>query len=182
MSLSQVRRVLWDASMNFARPLLLSAIAILFSSCASSDLGGGGVRTATFSHTLGSTTARDSGAKCSIGLSAPSGSPLKGQTVTFVLERSDGVSWTTQECPVATGSSKSQGELQAQLGNALRRGLTAPAGTELTKVGSAEHGGEVRLVARGGGSVDLAYRPALDGGNPVLSAGETGAFAQLLGK
>lgn len=117
---------------------------------------------------------------CSIGMSAPAGSPLKNQKINFVLARDD--MGSTQEFPVSTGASKSLGELQALLGGALRRGLTAGAGTELVKVGDIKYGGEVRLVAAGGGAVDFVYQPVVEGGNPRLSAGETAAFAQLLGK
>jgi hypothetical protein len=52
----------------------------------------------------------------------------------------------------------------------------------LLKVGDIKYGGEVHIVARGGGAVDFAYKPALEGGNPALSPGETAAFAQLLAK
>ena len=117
---------------------------------------------------------------CSIQTSAPAGSPLKNQTINFVLERSD--MGSGHEFPVATGASKSLGELQALLGGALRSGLTAGAGTELVKVGDIKYGGEVRLVARGGGAVDFVYQPVIEGGNPQLSPGEAAAFAQLLGK
>jgi len=72
---------------------------------------------------------------CSIGTSAPAGSPMKSQKINFVLERGDMSLSSTHEFPVATGASKSLGELQALLGGALRRGLTAGAGTELVKVG-----------------------------------------------
>lgn len=126
--------------------------------------------------------AQDSGGTCSIGLSAPSGSALKNQKINFVINRSTAGSWSEQEFPVATGSSKSLAELQMQLGAALHRGLTAPAGTQLAKVGDIQYGGEVRLVARGGGQVDFLYQPAVEGGNPNLSAGETAVFARLLGR
>jgi len=98
------------------------------------------------------------------------------------VERGDFSSWSTHEFQVATGASKSLAQLQALLGDALRRGFTAPAGSVLVKVGDIKHGGEVRLVARGGGAVDFAYQPALEHGNPSLSAGETAAFAQIVGK
>ena len=166
--------------MIFARPLLLSAI--LLSGCAAPSGEGGKSRRPSFSHSLGSASAQDSGARCSIGTSAPSGSPLKSQQINFVIERSDLSSWTTIEFPVATGASKSLGELQALLGDALSRAATAPAGAVLAKVGDIKYGGEVRLVARGGGAVDFAYQPALEHGNPRLSTGETAAFARLLGK
>src|SRR6478609_3525729 len=107
--------------MNIGFPLLLSTL--LLSGCAAPG-GDEQPRSAALAHSLGSATARDSGAKCSIGLSAPPGSPLKSQKITFVMERSDGTTWTTQEFPVATGASKSQAELQALLGGALHRGLT----------------------------------------------------------
>lgn len=166
--------------MNFARPLLL--LTILLSSCAApsgeSPKSGG----SAFSHSLGSATAKDSGAKCSIGISAPPGSPLKGQKINFVRERADFSSWTTQEFPVATGASKTLAELQTLLGDALHRGLTAPAGVQLVKVGDIKYGGEVSLIARGGGAVDFVYQPVIEGGNPRLSPGETAAFARLLGK
>jgi len=166
--------------MKFARPLLLSAI--LLSGCAAPSGESPDSTSPKFSHSLGSARAQDSGANCSIGASAPAGSPLKSQQLRFVVERGDLSSWTTHEFQVATGASKSQAELQALLGGALRRGLTARAGTELAKVGDIQFGGEVRVVARGGGAVDFAYQPALEHGNPSLSAGETAAFARLLGK
>lgn len=168
------------AGMNFARPLLL--FALLLSGCAAPSGEGRKSGSPGFSHSLGSATAQDSGAKCSIGLTAPAGSPLKSQQINFVVERGDLSSWTTHEFPVATGASKSLADLQALLGGALRRGLTAPAGSRLTKVGDIKYGGEVSLVARGGGAVDFVYQPALEHGNPRLSPGETAAFAQLLGK
>ena len=162
--------------------LTVALCPLLITSCATDGGGSGAAHGPSFAHSLGSATAKDSGGRCSIGLSAPSGSALKSQKINFVLEHSDSLSWTTREFPVATGSSKTLGELQAQLGGALQRGLTAGAGTELTKVGNIAAGGEVRLVARGGGSVLFDYKPALDGGNPVLTPGETAAFAQLLGR
>jgi hypothetical protein len=161
--------------------LLLFSV-LLISSCAGPGVESHQSGSAAFAHSLGSARAQDSGARCSIGTSAPAGSPLKSQTINFVLERGDMSSWSTHEFPVATGASNSLAELQALLGDALRRGLSARAGTELVKVGDISHGGEVRLVARGGGAVDFVYQPVIEGGNPRLSPGETAAFAQLLGK
>lgn len=167
--------------MTFARPLLLTAV--LLTGCAAPGGDGQRASSTAFSHSLGSGTAKDSGGTCSIGLSAPSGSPLKNQKLNFVVNRSTLGNWSTQEFPVATGSSMTLAELQTRLGSALHRGLTAPAGSELTKVGDIKYGGEVRLVARGGGQVDFLYQPALDEGpNPRLSAGETAIFARLLGQ
>ena len=166
--------------MNIACPLLF--FAILLSGCAAPSGESQQSRSPAFAHSLGSATAQDSGAKCSIGTSAPSGSPLKSQEINFVIERGDMSSWTTHEFPVATGASKSLGELQALLGSALRRGRTSPAGVNLAKVGDIKYGGEVTLLSRGGGAVDFVYQPVIEGGNPRLSAGETAAFAQLLGK
>lgn len=166
--------------MKIARPLLLASL--LLSGCAAPSGEGRKSGSAGFSHSLGSAKAQDSGARCSIGLSAPSGSPLKSQQINFMVERGDLSSWTTHEFPVATGASKSLAELQSLLGGALRRGLTAPAGSRLAKVGDIQFGGEVSLIARGGGAVDFIYQPALEGGNPRLSPGETAAFAQLLGR
>lgn len=163
--------------MTYARPIILSAI--LLSGCAAPS---GDSRSAPFANSLGSATARDSGSKCSIQTSAPSGSALKSQQINFVVESSDGVTWTNREFPVATGASKTLGELQSLLGSALRRGLTAANGTELAKVGDIKYGGEVRLIARGGGVVDFAYQPALEHGNPRLSAGESAVFERLLSK
>ena len=164
--------------MRIALLLLLSAV-LLFG-CASPNAER--KQSSAFPHSLGSAKAQDSGAMCSIGTSAPSGSTLKNQKINFVLERGDLGSWTTHEFPVATGASKSLAELQDLLGDALRRGLTAPAGVRLAKVGDIKYGGEVSIVARGGGAVDFVYQPVIEGGNPRLSPGETTAFAQLLGK
>lgn len=166
--------------MTFARPLLLTAIFL--SGCAAPSGESPDSTSPKFSHSLGSAKAQDSGARCSVVATAPGGSPLKSQQIRFVVERGDFSSWSTHEFQVATGASKSQAELQALLGDALRRGLTAAAGAVLVKVGNIQYGGEVRLVARGGGAVDFAYQPALEHGNPSLSSGETAAFAQVLGK
>jgi hypothetical protein len=166
--------------MKVATPLFVTAIFL--SGCAAPDTGSHQSGDPAFSHSLGSATAQDSGAKCSIAMTAPSGSSLNGQKLNFVLERGEFGSWTRQEFPVSTGTSKSLAELQSLLGNALHRGLAASAGTQLAKVGDIQFGGEVRLIARGGGAVDFAYQPAVEGGNPVLSPGETAAFAKLLGK
>ena len=164
--------------MRISSQLLISSV-LLFG-CASPNAER--KQSSAFPHSLGSAKAQDSGAMCSIGTSAPSGSTLKNQKLNFVLERGDFSSWTTHEFPVATGASKSLAELQDLLGDALRRGLTAPAGVRLAKVGDIQFGGEVSLVARGGGAVDFVYQPVIEGGNPRLSPGETTAFAQLLGK
>ena len=166
--------------MTLARPLLL--FALVLSGCAAPSVDSQKSRSPAYSNSLGSAKAQDSGATCSIVASAPTGSPLKSQQIRFVVERGDFSSWSTHEFEVATGAWKSQAELQALLGDALRRGLTARAGSELVKVGDINHGGEVRLVARGGGAVDFAYQPALEHGNPRLSVGEAAAFTRLLGK
>ena len=166
--------------MTIVRPLLLSLV--LLSGCAAPSGVDPPPPGASFPHSLGSARAQDSGATCSVGLSAPSGSPLRNQHINFVLNRGTLGSWSAQEFPVATGASKTLAELQVQLASALHRGITAPAGSELIQVGDLKYGGEVRLIARGGGVVDFIYQPAVQGGNPSLSAGETAAFARLLGK
>ncbi len=45
-----------------------------------------------------------------------------------------------------------------------------------------KYGGEVRLISRGGGAVELVYNPPMTIGNPVLSPGEVTAFAKILGQ
>lgn len=165
--------------MKFRRLFLLTAI--LFSGCAAPGVGPESMRP-PFSHSMGSAKAQDSGATCSIVATAPGGSPLKRQQIRFVVERGDFSSWSTHEFEVATGASKSQAELQALLGDALHRAVTAREGSELVKIGDIQFGGEVRIVARGGGAVEFAYQPVLEHGNPSLSAGETAVFARLLGK
>ena len=60
------------------------------------------------------------------------------------------------------------------------RAALAPPGAELCKLGDIAYGGEVRLVARGNGATALIYTPPLSTGNPVFSAAESVAFAQIL--
>ena len=101
----------------------------------------------------------------------------------FVIDRKttgpDGVGWLT--FVVSTGKSKTLAQVQSLLGSAFGRAAGSPAGTELAKLGDIALGRQLRVVAKGNGGVDMAYNPPLRTGNPVLTAGETTAFATLLG-
>ncbi len=136
-----------------------------------------------FTHSFGSAPASDSGATCAISATAPKGSAEKGQMMKFVVDRKNtgpnGVGWLT--FVVATGKSKSLVQVQSLLKSAFARAADSPAGAELAKLGDITLGRELRVVAQGGGGVEMAYNPPLRTGNPVLTAGETAAFAKLLG-
>src|SRR5882757_7566247 len=138
---------------------------------------------ANFAFSFGSAPAGDSGATCSLSATVPKGSAEKGQLLKFVVDRKNagpnGVGWQT--FLVATGKSKSLLQVQSIFRDAFVRAAVSPPGADLAKLGDVTLGGEVRVVAHGGGSVEMAYNPALKSGNPVLTAGETAAFAKLLG-
>ena len=136
-----------------------------------------------FAYSFGSAAAADSGASCSVSATAAKGAADKGQQLKFIIDRkgaaeAGGYAW--QYFLVSTGRSKSLAQVQALFADAFRRAPGAPAGTELAKLGDIRFGGEVRLMSLGGGGVEVAYNPAMSSGNPRLSAGEVGAFAQIL--
>ena len=137
----------------------------------------------SFIYSFGSAPASDSGATCSISATAPKGSTAKGQMLKFVIDRQNsgpnGVGWQT--FLVATGKSKSLAQVQSLLRSAFVRAAESPAGAELAKLGDITLGRELRVIARAGGGVEMAYNPPLRTGNPVLTLGEAVAFAKLLG-
>lgn len=167
--------------------LIVAAIPFFLFSCASPD---GGVTESSerallngpLPHMLGQGKVAETGVQCSLSASAPSKSSLKRQELQFAIHRSDFTGWSTQRFLVHTGSSKSLAEVQSILASALHRAATAPRGTELAKIGDIKLGGELRLVAGGGGEVDFAYNPHLPDGNPSLTAGEAAFYASLLNK
>ncbi len=132
-----------------------------------------------FPNVLGPARAADTGAVCVIGLTSPSGSPVKSQKINFKLHRPG--AYAEREFTVYTGTSKSLGQLQSLLGSALRQAPSAPAGTILVKVGDVRFGGELHVIAQEGGQVDFTFNPESEQA-PRLSPGEAAAFATLLGK
>lgn len=177
----------YEVPMNTHPFHALLAITLLLPSCGSLESSGDPsdsryefVRGDLPNH-LGRVTAADSGSRCSLSTTAPSKSPLKRQQIQFYIEYTSFSSdYTDHRFVVSTGASKSQADVQALLGNGLRRAPQAAEGTELAKIGAIELGGEMRLIVRGGGKVEFAYNPALPSRNPVLSPGEAAAFADLL--
>lgn len=133
-------------------------------------------------HKIGSATAGDTGAVCSVSATAPSGSATNRQQLQFYVERDDFGGWSTHRFLVATGGSRTLADVQKSLGGALREGATAAPGAELAKIGDIKLGGELRILAKGAGKVEFAYNPALPSGNPVLSSGEAAAFAEALSR
>lgn len=82
---------------------------------------------------------------------------------------------------MATGASKSLEEVQQRLAQGLRNAATAAPGAELFKLGDIKYGGEVRVIALGGGRARFLYNPAPSGStNPDLNAEEVTAFVGLL--
>lgn len=164
---------------------ILPVLALLFSSCATPGGASGGGEMAMLDGPLpnkfGSVGVKDSGSECSLSASAPSRSPLTRQQLQFFIASPSFGGWTTHRFLVQTGSSKSLAAVQSLLAEALKQSSTATAGTELAKIGDIKFGGELRVVAMGGG-VTFAYNPALPSGNPDLTAGEAAAFAELLGR
>lgn len=165
--------------MRNLRPLLLSALFL--SACATTTPDSGGPAASGLSHSFGKERVKG-GSLCFVSASAPAGSSATRQRLQFEVERGDFGSWSTHRFMVSTGASRSLAETQELLGKGLRRAATAPAGTELAKLGDVKFGGEMRLIALGGGRVEFAYNPPLEDGNPKLSAGEAEAFAKLLGQ
>lgn len=170
------------------------ATTILLSSCASSGVSSGGPdqeqepaskpRTANLdgglAHKLGSQETADRDSFCTVTASAPSKSPLTRQQIQFYVERADFGGWSSYRFVVGTGASKSQAAVQSLLGQGLRQAASASAGTELAKLGDIKYGGEMRLTAKGNGGAEFVYNPPLENDNPVLSASEAAAFAELL--
>ena len=136
-----------------------------------------------FIHNFGTLPTGAEGQSCSVLATAPKGSAEKGQQIKFVLDSARGAAsgraW--QYFVVSTGRSKSLAQVQAMFADAFARAPSAPAGAELCLLGDIKYGGEVHVVSRGGGAVELVYNPSMTIGNPVLSPGQTTAFAKLLG-
>ena len=139
---------------------------------------------AAFTYNFGTLPTGADGQSCSVLATAPKGSAEKGQQIKFVLDSAranpSGRAW--QYFVISTGRSKSLAQVQGMFADAFARAASAPGGAELCLLGDIKYGGEVHVVSRGGGAVELVYNPSMTIGNPVLSPGETTAFAKLLGR
>jgi hypothetical protein len=135
-----------------------------------------------FAYPLGTMPLGTIGGSCSVQATAPRASAAKSQQIKFVVDYTapkPGAS-NFRYYVVSTGKSKTLAQVQAMFADGFARAASAPAGTELCKLGDITLGGEVRLVARGNGETELIYNPALSTGNPVFSPAESAAFAQIL--
>ena len=136
----------------------------------------------TFAYPLGTVPLVNGEGSCSVQATAPRGSVAKGQQMKFVVDYKypgSGVP-NFRYYMVSTGTSKSLAQVQAMFADAFARAAAAPPGVELCRLGDIAYGGEVRLVARGGGETALMYNPPLSNGNPIFSPAESIAFAQIL--
>ena len=135
-----------------------------------------------FAFPLGTVPFGTTGGSCSVQATAPRGSAAKSQMLKFVVDYSASKTNAAnfRYYVISTGKSKSLAQVQAMFADGFARGATAPAGTELSKLGDITLGGEVRLVARGNGETEMIYNPSLSTGNPIFSAAESAAFAQIL--
>jgi len=135
-----------------------------------------------FAYPLGTAPLGGADGTCSVKATAPRASAAKDQQLKFIVDyqtipdRGADFRYYT----VSTGKSKSLAQVQAMFADGFARAFAAPPGAELCKLGDIAHGGEVRLVARGGGETELAYNPPLSTGNPVFTAAESAAFARIL--
>lgn len=137
----------------------------------------------SFTYVFGTLPTGAEGQSCSVLATAPKGSAEKGQQLKFVLDsartHAAGKAW--QYFVVSTGRSKTLAQVQAMFADAFSRAPATPVGAELCLLGDIQYGGEVHLISRGGGAVELRYNPPMTIGNPVVSPGEAAAFAKLLG-
>lgn len=135
-----------------------------------------------FAYKFGTMPTGADGQSCSIIATAPKGSAEKSQQIKFVLDstRPNATGHAWQYFVVSTGRSKTLAQVQALFADAFSRAPAAPAGAELCLLGDIKYGGEVRVISRGAGGVELMYNPPMTIGNPILSPGETASFARLL--